>query len=79
MVIALSIILLLLGAQITYHLWDIVYGRGNYENSLESSRYYKPPVKKTKSFDEKIDDLEEIKPVKLEDGTIISSKNKIEL
>ena len=36
-------------------------------------------LKKTKSIDEKFDDFEEIKPVKLEDGTIISSKNKIEL
>ena len=79
MVIALSIILLLLGAQITYHLWNIVYDKSNYENTLASSRYYDPPIKKTKSIDEKIDDLEEIKLVKLDDGTIISSKNNIEL
>ena len=75
MVIALSIILLLLGAQIVYHLRDLYF----YENILESSEYYKPHVKKTKSTDEKIDDLEEIKLVKLENNTIISSKNKIEL
>ena len=79
MIIALSIILLLLGAQIVFHLWDIVYYKSNCENTLASSRYYTPPVKKTKYTDEKIDDLEEIKPVKLDDDTTISSKNNIEL
>ena len=69
MIIALSIILLLLGAQIAYHLRNLLFVINNYEH----------PVKKTKFTDEKIDDLEEIKLVKLDDDTLISSKNKIEL
>lgn len=77
--ILLSLLATLSYALFVYHWWHLMRAKIDYENTLD----YEPPIKKIESSkiinDENFDDLEEIKPVKLEDGTIISSKNKIEL